>query len=341
MTRSQRNPKAEKEAKRSIAKNDKAPEPPPPPSLSGRVVRPMVDSRDEISSLTKGAERQEEAERAFITSKRRMLLTHPGFDKQVRDLVAADFEARLARGALAETPPVPGGVGYGMFYTPAFRTNFARGTSLYWRIICPTPPGGNVNTWLYLTAMNRAAFGVEALISYNGQNDTRFVIFDWARTDHWQTNIAFASLADYVDIESAHGHPYQELAVWNSTYQIPFSGRGEEPKEPNMMWRNEVLLFNHRKWRWELIYRHEYTATGSQQNTGFIGTWAPVVETFQSLYQQTNPMGTGMTMLISKDNWGLWGRWHRLGENDATIRVDNVGFYLAFLDANFSWAVDS
>ena len=55
-----------------------------------------------------------------------------------------DEYVALLLDTLAETPPVPGGVGYGMFYTPAFRTNFARGTSLYWRIICPTPPGGNV-----------------------------------------------------------------------------------------------------------------------------------------------------------------------------------------------------
>src|SRR5262245_17243129 len=59
-----------------------------------------------------------------------------------------------------------------MFYTSAFRTAFARGTSLYYEIVCPTQPGGNVNNWLYLTATNRAQKGVEAFVAYRGQNDT-------------------------------------------------------------------------------------------------------------------------------------------------------------------------
>ena len=59
-----------------------------------------------------------------------------------------------------------------MFYTSAFRSAFARGTSLYYEIVCPTQPGGNVNTWLYLTGMNRAQRGVEAFVSYQGQKTT-------------------------------------------------------------------------------------------------------------------------------------------------------------------------
>jgi hypothetical protein len=47
------------------------------------------------------------------------------------------------------------------------------------------PPGGNVNTWLYLTATNRSGLGVEALVSYDGQNTPHFRVYDWARTDPW------------------------------------------------------------------------------------------------------------------------------------------------------------
>ncbi len=72
-----------------------------------------------------------------------------------------------------ETGPIPGGVGYGMFYTNAFRTAFARGTSFYYEIVCPHQPADNVTTWLYLTATNRSQRGVEAFVSYNGQKPAR------------------------------------------------------------------------------------------------------------------------------------------------------------------------
>jgi hypothetical protein len=63
----------------------------------------------------------------------------------VLDSVAA-LEQRVAPKAgksAKKTPPVPGGVGYGMFYTSAFRSSFARGTSFFYEIVCPHQPGGN------------------------------------------------------------------------------------------------------------------------------------------------------------------------------------------------------
>lgn len=118
--------------------------------------------------------------------------THPALDiasrdaavKGLVDLFGTAAQASLnqltQQGVLKTTPPVPGGVGYGFFYTdPGFKTAWGHGTSLAFDIVCPTPPGGNVNTWLYLTATNRSGKGVEAFISYNGQNDTHFKVFDW------------------------------------------------------------------------------------------------------------------------------------------------------------------
>jgi hypothetical protein len=54
------------------------------------------------------------------------------------------------------TQPRPGGVGEGFFYTPDFKTSWGLGTSFSCDFVCPVPPGGNVNTWLYLTATNRS-----------------------------------------------------------------------------------------------------------------------------------------------------------------------------------------
>ena len=246
----------------------------------------------------------------------------------------------------SDVPPIPGGVGYGPFYEAAFKTAFTRGTSLYWHVVCPTPPAGNVSTFLYVTAMNRAALGLEAFVSYNGQNDTHFRVFDWARTDHWQTDVVFSQLGAYIRNESVHGHVYQTLPIWNSTYEIVAPDKGDDrgtqaPMPPKTWWRNEVLLYNNGVGRWDLIYRYDYSASIQQQTTGWIGTWGPIVETFQPLYQNTEAFGTTTTMLVGEDAAGAWGTWHDLDSSDSTIRDDHVGFHLVFIDPNHRWVVRS
>src|SRR5262249_37847507 len=156
----------------------------------------------------------------------------------------------------------------------------------------------------------------EAFISYNGQNQTTFRVFDWARSDHWQTNVPFANLGNFLRTMSAHGHAYQVLPVWNSTYQISATN-----------WRNEVLLHNHVHNTWDLCYRYDYAANLAQQQTGWIGSWSPIVETFQPSYNHTNPMGALYTQLISRNSAGQWGAWHLLSGTDCSVRDDHVGFH--------------
>jgi hypothetical protein len=219
-----------------------------------------------------------------------------------------------------------------MFYNASFKINWNTGTAIYWEIICPNPPGGNVNTYLYLTATNRSAKGVEAFIAYNGQNQTFFKVFDWAQypANPWQTNIPFANLASYLRTESAHGNPYQVLPLMNVTSQ---SGAN--------YWYNQVWLWNHDANRWDLAYQYGYSASLADQQTGWIGSWGPIVETFQSSYQGTSPMGALSTQLISRDSNNQWGAWHFLSPSDSYVRNDNVGFSLIFSDPNFNWAVHS
>jgi hypothetical protein len=187
----------------------------------------MKDVRTQIAALSAKQPVDEAFRTAFIESKIALAHTHPVADLAAREMAVKSVITRLgpdaphafaqlmARGVVSKQP-VPGGVGYGVFYTPPFKTGWGHGTSLAWDIVCPTPPDGNVNTWLYLTATNRSAMGVEAFISYNGQSNTHFRVFDWARTDHWQTDIPLSGLDNYLTMESAHGHPYQVLPVWNS-----------------------------------------------------------------------------------------------------------------------------
>jgi hypothetical protein len=178
--------------------------------------------------------------------------------------------------------------------------------------------------------MNRSAMGAEAFVSYNGQNDTRFFVFDWARNDHWQVDVPLSGLADYLGVKSAHGHPYQVMTVWNTTWLVSGS-----------TWRNQALLYNRPRNGWDLAYEYDYSATDAQQRTGFTGSWAGVIETFQPLYTGTNAMGALNMEVASADAAGNWGSPALLAASNSTVRVDNVGFRLLFLDANHSFVAIS
>ncbi len=279
----------------------------PVPSAAGKFT--TEDMQSLFADITKMTPRDEPAEKAFLASKLQMVRTHPTLDLATRQTMAAHFAGGLAPQAVGQpTGPVPGGVGYGMFYNGAFKTNWSTGTAIYWEIVCPTPPGGNVNNFLYLTATNRSGKGVEAFIAYNGQNQTFFKIFDWARypAAPWQTNVPFANLASYVRTESAHGHPYQVLPLLNMTYQSAADH-----------WYNQVWLLNYTASRWDLVYQFDYAATLAEQQGVWVGSWGPIVETFQNPYQGTNPMGALATQLVSRNSGNQWGAWHLLGPSDS------------------------
>jgi hypothetical protein len=308
---------------------------PAPVPVPGRDLPvESADEREAFARSKREAQPDEAAERAFIASKTHLIRTHPTLRAPERRLVLAELTERLGRASVEVlergTPPVPGGVGYGVFYNGSFKSAFALGTSLYFEIVSPTSPGGNVNTWLYLTAMNRAGRGLEAFVSYNAQTQPRFKVFDWARSDHWQIDTAWSSLGSYLGTTSAHGQSHQILGVWSSTFEL----------SPGQ-WRNEAWLLNRSAGRWDLIYRYDYPGTQAEQTGGWLGSWGPIVETFQDSYQNTNPMGALNTMLISRTSSGAWGSWQLLSAADSYIRTDNKGFSLVFLDPNYAFVVDS
>lgn len=274
-----------------------------------------------------------EVQRAFIAGKFKLLRTHPTIHLADREAVTENFKAMVG----ADLPidavgPVPGGVGYGVFYNPGFKTNFATGTAISWEIVCPTLPGGNVNTWLYLTSTNRSGRGVEAFVAYQGQQQFTFNIYDWALPDQnrWQPAVPFANLAPYLGVETTHGTQYQVIALINSTYQ----------RAPGT-WANEVRLLSVQDQEWHLVYQNVYAATIQDQATGFVGSWAPIVETFQDMYSGTQPMGALKAQILSRDGTGVWGQWTPLNPTQSELRTDNKGFSLLFMDQNYSWAVQS
>ena len=295
------------------------------------AVANVADVRDQFAKTSSQTPRDQVAEQAFLASKLHILQTHPALSLEERASAVAHFTSSLKVAPPQKvTQPIPGGVGYGFFYDAAFKTNFTIGTGICWDIVCPIPPGGNINTYLYLTATNRSSLGVEAFVSYNGQNQTYFKVFDWARypASPWQTNIPFGNLAGYLMTESAHGHSYKTLMLTNLT----FTNGGN-------IWHNQVYLWNQGGTRWELVYDYQYSATLAQQHAAFYGSWGPIVETFQPSYSGTAPMGAMGTQIIGHGS--QWGAWQNLNAKQSYLRNDNKGFHLIFLDPNYNWAVKS
>ena len=77
---------------------------------------------------------------AFLESKLRLAHTHPASDIVARDAAVGSLASRLGADAYATfdrmkaaangDQPVPGGVGYGVFYKDPFKTGWGRGTSI-------------------------------------------------------------------------------------------------------------------------------------------------------------------------------------------------------------------
>jgi hypothetical protein len=302
-----------------------------PTAPINRVHKVIKDQQSKFEALTARTPVDQDFRDAFLRNKLLIAHTHPDVDLASRDRSVETLSAALGvKSPTLLTQPVPGGVGYGFFYTAPFKAGWGHGTSFAYDIVCPSVPGGNVNTWLYLTATNRSGKGVEAFVAYNGQGVPHFRVFDWARNDHWQTDCPFTALGNYLTTASAHGHPYQVLPVWNSTWLLSGS-----------TYRNQVLLYNHVRGGWDLIYQFDYAATDAEQKNVWVGSWGPIVETFQPAYNQTNQLGVLATMLISADVNGQWGSWGLLSASNSALRIDNVGFRPVFVDPNYAFTVNS
>lgn len=221
---------------------------------TGKYV-PVCNVEKEISAITAECEPDEEFEELF-EQKRKM-------QKEL-----ASETARV--NTLNSSAPVPGGVGYGVFYNSNYQSNFTTGTTIAHDIVCPTTPGGDVNTWLYLTSTNRAAKGVEALIRYYGQEDIRFRVYDWARPeeDRWQVTMMYSQLVPYLTKKTINGVSRQCVTVQNVTVQVSAT-----------QWKNVVYLMNYSTGNYDSIYSYVYTATLVDQRDSHYGSWGPIVET--------------------------------------------------------------
>lgn len=245
-----------------------------------------------------------------------------------------EFERRRGLGLRSGEGPVPGGVGYGSFFTDKYKANYSTGTVIAVDIICPQKAGGNVSSWLYLTETNRTAKGVEALVYYLGQSELGFKVFDWARDEahHWQLTISAQKLRDYLATKNIEGTDYQVLSLQNQTFIV------DTPQ--GKRWRNQVFLYNHSEGCYSLVYSYEYEATEAEQKGAWVGSWGPIVETFQDSYSGTSPLGFSYTYMQERDKHDKWTDFHLLTTDISYIRNDKKGFNKVFLLPNHSFAVN-
>ena len=227
--------------------------------------------------------------------------------------------------------PVPGGVGYGVYYN-SNSLLWSNETLLFQRMIVPRTPGGDVASTLYNTATNRSNLGVEALISYNAQSDARFRVFDWARpsADRWQVNLTYSDLSDYLgNAESDDGVWRQELLLFNHTYKTSTNN-----------WVNAVLLQNRVTDHLDVIYMYSYTTSVETDNTyqpgEHYGSWGPIFETFQDHDGSNKPIGSH-NFYLRQD-----GGYNSFTTTNTYVRIDDADLDPPiFLTPNTGWAVGS
>jgi hypothetical protein len=292
---------------------------------------PVNDARAQFTRPAWKSARERAEVQAFLESKRQMVQSDPQLSSQEKSEALAKIDSLSPEHAEEDSeeddpddaPPPPGGVGYGIFYQPDYKVAWDTGSAVESYIVCPTTPGGNVSTWLYLTATNRTGMGVEAFVSYHAQDEFSFKVFDWARRDPWQVDRPYSMLADYVSTLELNSRRHQVLYVLNLTYQKEGSS-----------WTNEVYLLNVSSEQLDLIYRFDYASTIQDQKTGWVGSWGPIVETFQDQYAGTHPMGFAYAEVMTRDASSRWRDWEALEPATTFLREDGVGFSILALNPN-------
>lgn len=283
-------------------------------------------------------------QRAFLRSKEHLLRTQPTLTPAERrrhlSLLSRNLPFRnLDEDDMLGTRPVPGGVGYGTFYTPDYKEAFATGTEIAWSAICQAALGGTSTKYLYITATNRSAYGVEALVAYPHPDECWFQVYDWSIPEpqdaqnndpRWVVNLAYGTLNNYMQSQTINGILMPILPIYNSTKKIA-----------DGQWRNEVFLYDHTVSQWVSKYAREYATPDDAQHNAWVGSWAPIIEAFDTNYQNTNPLGVWNVQTRSADTDGNWSPWFNLSAQQAQPRNDGVGFQTSSLDPYFDWIVTS
>ena len=183
--------------------------------------------------------------------------------------------------------------------------------------------------------MNRASKGCEALIRYNAQEQARFKVFDWS-LDHlpsksrWTFDRPLSELSQYIKATIIAGQATATLPIRNLTF---CSG--------GYSWTNQVLLLNQVSSSWDVVHHSVYSSTPAILQSSEIGTWSPILETFQNPYAGTEAFGSWNTQLRSCSSGGVWSAWAPLSAQQSGFWAEGLGFYPVVRQPNYSWAVKS
>lgn len=314
--------------------------PPPPPLLKNAPTR---DHRAETARITAANPTDSEFRGRFARHRVHQLRTHPDLDEPTR-ITMADALADRLRGEIpmADGEPVPSGVGRGFYYTRAFREAWDLGTSMACNYVCPRSAGGNSANTLYVTSMNRAGWGCEPLILYQAQEPARFKVWDWAlanqKKDPWVVDRPLSALGDYLTTKIVRGRRRPVIGIWNSTYAID----DDYDDDLALGWRNTVHLANRVAGTWDLQHQYDYRATEADQKPSALGdAWAPIIETFQPHYVDTNPMGALNIQLCAENFSEIWSPWTLLDPGDSRLSDSDPDFLLELLIPNHAFVAIS
>jgi hypothetical protein len=230
-------------------------------------------------------------------------------------------------------------VGFGVFYNQPFQWDYSTGTVLMVNPLTPSTVGGNNQSWLFLTSMNRAGKGVEAFPVYFGQNLVGYQVFDWSRAfepndSPWAVGLPNSSLSSYI-----YSIPLSNDG-WNTFEQFPSLGLVNQTYLlHDTTWVNEVYLLNPGNNTFDLIYSHTYSALITEQHDSFFGHWGPIIETFQAQYNNTNKLGFAYAQVSTIISACCYGSFYPLGIDNSSIENDNQGFVTWFFDPNWTFVV--
>lgn len=288
---------------------------------------PVKDVSEEMSKLSKAAPVSRAQDRAFRSSKERLIRSNPNLTDKQKKRAIKKIRGGEAPDPVAQDHQAMGGFGLGDYFTPAFQNAFSDQTAVYFTILCPTTAGGNNSDYLYLTSTNRATLFAEAFVSYLGQNVFQFLVYDFARpASPWQINLSYYQLSNYLTTITVNGINYQALEIYNSTKVIGVI-------DPDYQWKNAIHLFNYSTGYYDSIYHYSYPASMAAQKTGF-ANWGPIFETFQEQYSNLNPMGFYLCNMVSHvDDFGD----RRLYPSKAYFSGPNHGLQLLYLEANYTF----
>lgn len=197
--------------------------------------------------------------------------------------------------------PTPGGVGYGYDYynTAMIWTN---STIADYYVVAPNYLIGYVS-YLYLTSTCRAQLGTESLVEYDHNNEAQFWIYDWAQSgNRWvvMIDLPTANPKYLTTRPDEFAIPRQMIHVRNGTYYLGYAAG-------QYQWQNNVMLFNFTRSDWDVVYTYNYGTASLTNNlyasgTSSIGSWGPIVETFDVSYTTVNTVGFDLIRLFQDNN---------------------------------------